>query len=179
VRTDLGFRELRTERLLLRRSQPRDAEAISAYRSDPTVHEHQGWSRTDPDHVRAEIEEMLKRAPGEPGWVQFTVETLADGRLVGDVGLSPRTDEPGVVMLGYTIDPSEQRKGYATEAMGAVATYALDVLGADLLRAYADAGNVASVRVAEKVGLEIVERFEGTDEGETWHGVRMERRRTD
>jgi RimJ/RimL family protein N-acetyltransferase len=63
--------------------------------------------------------------------------------------------------------------------MGAVATYALDVLGADLLRAYADAGNVASVRVAEKVGLEIVERFEGTDEGETWHGVRMERRRTD
>ena len=130
MRTDPGFRELRTERLLLRRSLPGDAEAISAYRSDPTVHEHQGWSRTDPDYVRAEIEEMLRRAPGEAGWVQFTVETLEGGRLVGDVGLSPRADEPGVVMLGYTIDPSEQRKGYATEAMGAVATYALDVLGA-------------------------------------------------
>jgi RimJ/RimL family protein N-acetyltransferase len=179
VRTDPGFRELRTERLLLRRSQPRDAEAISAYRSDPAVHEHQGWSRTDPDHVRAEIEEMLRRAPGEPGWVQFTLEALEDGRLVGDVGLAPRTEEPGVVMLGYTIDPAEQRKGYATEAMGAVAQYALDVLGADLLRAYADAGNIASVRVAEKVGLQIVERFEGHDEEGTWHGVRMERQRSD
>jgi RimJ/RimL family protein N-acetyltransferase len=177
VRTDPGFRELRTERLVLRRSLPRDAEAISAYRSDPAVHEHQGWSRTDPDHVRAEIEEMLRRNPGEPGWVQFTVETADEGHLVGDVGLSPRADEPGVVMLGYTIDPAEQRKGYATEAMGAVARYALDVLQADLLRAYADAGNVASVRVAEKVGLEVVERFEATDGDGAWHGVRMERRR--
>jgi RimJ/RimL family protein N-acetyltransferase len=80
-------------------------------------------------------------------------------------------------MLGYTIDPAEQRKGYATEAMGAMVGYALDVLEADLLRAYADAGNIASVRVAEKVGLEVVERFEATDEDITWHGVRMERRR--
>ena len=67
MRTDPGFRELRTERLLLRRSQPGDAEAISAYRSDPVVHQHQGWARTDPEHVRQEIEEMLRRTPGEPG----------------------------------------------------------------------------------------------------------------
>src|SRR5215212_6693963 len=177
MRTDPGLREFRTERLLLRRSEPRDAEAISAYRSDPDVHAHQGWSRTDPDHVRAEIEEMLQRAPGEPGWVQFTVETLEDQRLVGDVGLSARADEPGVVMVGYTIAPSEQRKGYATEAMGALVRYAIDVLEADVVRAYADAENVASVRVADKVGLEVVERFEASDEDGTWHGVRMERRR--
>jgi len=177
MRTDPGLRELRTERLLLRRSEPRDAEAISAYRSDPDVHAHQGWSRTDADHVRGEIEEMLQRAPGEPGWVQFTVETLEDQRLVGDVGLSARADEPGVVMVGYTIAPSEQRKGYATEAMGALVRYAIDVLEADVVRAYADAENVASVRVADKVGLEVVERFEASDEDGTWHGVRMERRR--
>jgi RimJ/RimL family protein N-acetyltransferase len=177
MRTDPGLRELRTERLLLRRSEPRDAEAISAYRSDPDVHAHQGWSRTDPDHVRGEIEEMLQRAPGEPGWVQFTVETLEDQRLVGDVGLSGRADEPGVVMVGYTIDPAEQRKGYATEAMGALVRYAIDVLEADVVRAYADAENVASVRVADKVGLEVVERFDASDEDGTWHGVRMERRR--
>jgi RimJ/RimL family protein N-acetyltransferase len=177
MRTDPGFRELRTERLLLRRSRPRDAEAISAYRSDPDVHQHQGWARTDPNHVRQEIEEMLQRTPGEPGWVQFTLETLEDRRLVGDVGLSPRADEPGVVMVGYTIAPDQQRKGYATEAMDALVRYALDELGADVVRAYADADNVASVRVAEKVGLLVVERFEGTDAEGTWHGVRMERRR--
>ena len=46
------------------------------------------------------------------------------------------------------------------------------------MRAYADAGNVASVRVAAKVGLPVVERFDEREDEQTWHGVRMERRRT-
>ncbi len=178
MRADPGFEELRTPRLRLRRSQPRDAEEISSYRSDPDVHEHQGWDRTDPDHVRQEIEEMLKRVPGSTGgWVQFTVETLEDDKLVGDVGLRVAEDEPGVVMVGYTMAPAAQGKGYATEAVGALVDYAFGTLDAQIARAYADAANAPSVRVGEKVGLVVVERFDGQHEGETWHGVRMERRR--
>jgi aminoglycoside 6'-N-acetyltransferase len=178
MRADPTFEELRTSRLRLRRSEPRDAEQISAYRSDPEVHEHQGWDRTDPDHVRQEIEEMLQRVPGGTGgWVQFTVETLADDRLVGDVGLRVAEDEPGVVMIGYTMAPAAQGRGYATEAVAALVEYAFGTLDADIARAYADAANAPSVRVGEKVGLVVVERFEGEHEGETWHGVRMERRR--
>ena len=48
---------------------------------------------------------------------------------------------------------------------------------AEVVRAYADAGNVASVRVAANVGLLVVERFEENDADGSWHGVRMERRR--
>jgi RimJ/RimL family protein N-acetyltransferase len=178
VQPDPAFSELRTARLLLRRSRPHDAEAISAYRSDPDVHVHQGWSKTDPDHVRGEIEEMLQRAPGEPGgWVQFSIETRDAGELIGDVGLRPADDEPGVILAGYTVAPAQQGRGYATEAVGAMVDYALHTLGADVVRAYADAGNAASVRVAEKVGLLVVDRFEGSDGDGTWHGVRMERRR--
>ena len=40
---------LTPERLVLRRSRPDDAEAISAYRSDPEVHRHQGWDRIPRD----------------------------------------------------------------------------------------------------------------------------------
>ena len=178
MRADPGFEELRTSRLRLRRSEPRDAEQISAYRSDPEVRAHQGWDRTDPDHVRQEIEEMLHRVPGGTGgWVQFTVETLADDQLVGDVGLRVAEDESGVVMVGYTMAPAAQGKGYATEAVAALVDYAFGTLGADIARAYADAANTPSVRVGEKVGLVVVERFDGQHEGETWHGVRMERRR--
>lgn len=178
MRADPTFQELRTPRLRLRRSEPRDAEQISAYRSDPAVHMHQGWSRTDPDHVRGEIEQMSTRAPGAGGgWVQFTVETLGDGRLVGDVGLRIEEEDPGVVLVGYTMAPAEQGNGYATEAVGALVDYAFGTLGAEVVRAYADAGNAPSVRVGEKVGLLVVERFDGHDDEEgTWHGVRMERR---
>lgn len=175
---DPHFDRLLTERLVLRRSRPEDAEQISSYRSDPEVHRTQGWERTDPDGVRADIEEMAHRVPGEPGgWVQFSVEERDGGRLVGDVGISPAEGEPGVIKVGYTISPHVQGRGYATEAVQALVDYALDALGADVVRAYADADNAPSIRVAEKVGLRLIERFEHREGNETWFGVRYERRR--
>ena len=178
MRTDPSFTELRTSRVRLRRAVPEDAEAISAYRSDPDVRIHQGWRKTDPDHVRGEIEQMLGREPGEPGgWVQFSVETLDTGELVGDVGLCPDREDADVMLVGYTVSPVHLGKGYASEAVGVLVDYAFDTLEADVVRAYADAGNVASVRVAANVGLAVVERFEENDADGSWHGVRMERHR--
>jgi RimJ/RimL family protein N-acetyltransferase len=168
-----------TERLILRRSVAEDAEDISSYRSDPDVHRYQGWERTDPDGIRTEIVEMALRAPGEPGgWVQFSVRERATGTLVGDVGLSP-ADEPDVIKVGYTMSPAFQGRGYATEAVGALVGYAFGTLEADVVRAYASAENVPSIRVAEKVGMKLVERFEHVYGDEVWHGVRYEIRRDD
>jgi RimJ/RimL family protein N-acetyltransferase len=178
MRPDPAFEPLVTERLVLRRSVPEDAEAIAAYRSDPEVHRYQGWERTDAEAIRGQIHEMSSRAPGEPGgWVQFTVEQREDGRLVGDVGLSPAEGEPGVIKVGYTTAPAFQGRGYASEAISALVAYAFRTLGADVVRAYASAENLASIRVAEKVGMHLVERYEPTDGSQTWRGVRYELRR--
>jgi RimJ/RimL family protein N-acetyltransferase len=180
MRADPRFDPIVTERLLLRRSKPEDAEAISRYRSDPDVNRQQGWERTDPEAVRADIEEMARRAPGEAGgWVQFSVEERKSGRLVGDVGLSRADAEPGVLKVGYTVDPAFQGRGYATEAVGALLAYAFGTLGADVIRAYASADNAASIRVAEHVGMRLIERFEHRDDDGLWFGVRYERRRED
>lgn len=180
MRVDTRFEPLTTERLVLRRSRPEDAETISAYRSDPDVHRYQGWDRTDPDGVRAEIQEMSGRAPGEPGgWVQLSVEDRSSGRLVGDVGLSVVEGEVGVIKVGYTVAPAFQRRGYATEAVWALVAYALDALGADVVRAHASAENAPSIRVAEKVGMHLVERLEHRHGDEVWFGVRYELRRED
>jgi len=180
MRTDTHIEPLVTDRLRLRRSVPADAEIISAYRSDPDVQRYQGWDRTDADGVRAQIEEMAGRRPGEPGgWVQLSVEERSTGRLVGDVGFSPADGETGVIKVGYTIAPAEQGRGYATEAMRALVRYLFDELGATIVRAYASAENLASIRVAEKVGLRLIERIEHRDGDEVWHGVRYELRRED
>jgi RimJ/RimL family protein N-acetyltransferase len=177
---DPSFAPLVTERLRLRRSVPDDAAAISAYRSDPDVRRYQGWGDTGPEEVRTAIEEMTTRAPGEPGgWVQLSVEERSTGRLIGDVGISPADDDPGVIKIGYTIAPEFQRAGYATEAVRALIDYAFDTLGVDVVRAYASAENAPSIRLAERVGLRLMERFEGVDDGVRWSGVRYELRRED
>jgi aminoglycoside 6'-N-acetyltransferase len=178
MRADPSYVPIITERLTLRRSAPADAEGISAYRSDPDVHVTQGWGDTGPDAVRADIVEMAARNPGEPGgWVQFSLIERATDALVGDVGLSPADGEAGVIKLGYTVDPAHQGRGYATEAIAALIRYAFATLDAEVVRAYADADNVPSIRVMEKNGLELIERWTATEDGETWHGVRYERRR--
>ena len=178
MRVDTEFEPLETERLRLRRSRPEDAETISAYRSDPDVNRQQGWDRTDPAGVLADIVEMSTRVPGEPGgWVQFTVEEREGGTIVGDVGFAVADGEPNVIKVGYTISPEFQGRGYATEAMAALVTYAFDRLGADVVRAYASADNVPSIRVAEKIGMRLVERMEHRSGGEVWFGVRYERNR--
>ena len=177
MRADHDFHPLVTERLLLRRSVPEDAETIATYRSDPEVSRYQGWETTATEGVRASIQEMMSRAPGEPGgWVQLSVEERESGRLVGDVGLSPAEGEPGVIKIGYTMAPAFQGRGYATEAVAALAAYAFDTLGADVVRAYASAANLPSIRVAEKIGMRLVERLEHRRGDETWFGVRYELR---
>lgn len=177
MRTDPSFEPLLTQRLRIRRSVPADAEAISAYRSDPSVHVHQGWPDTGVDQVRADIEAMAAMDPGSSGWFQFSLDDLASGHLVGDSGLSPADDEPGVIKVGYTIDPAWQGRGFATEAVAALVDYAFAVLEVNLVRAYADLDNVASTRVMEKVGMRLMETFEGEEDGEKWVGVRYERHR--
>ncbi len=180
MRADAEFDRLETDRLVLRRSRPEDAETISGYRSDPDVNRTQGWERTDVESVRVDIEEMADRTPGQPGgWVQFSVVRREDGRLVGDVGISTADGEPGVIKVGYTISPDVQGHGYATEAVRALVSYAIDTLGADVVRAYADADNASSIRVAEKNGMHLVERFEHREGEEVFFVVRYERRRGD
>jgi RimJ/RimL family protein N-acetyltransferase len=165
---------METDRLVLRRSVPGDAEAISAYRSLPDVRRFQGWERTDPDTLRAEIDLMSHRTPGDRGWVQLSVLERDGGRLVGDVGMSPADGEPGVMKIGYTVDPAFQGRGYATEAVAALVRYLFDGLGVEIVRMYADADNIASIRVAEKVGMRLEERFHRTSDDESWEGVRYE-----
>ncbi len=175
MKEDHDFRPIITDRLILRRSIQADAETISRYRSDPDVSRYQGWDRTDPEGIRVEIEAALERAPGQPGgWVQFSLEDREAGALVGDVGLSPADGEPGVIKTGYTVAPEFQGRGYASEAVRALIGYAFDRLDAEVVRAYASAENVPSVRVAEKAGMRLVERFEGRDGDHIWHGVRYE-----
>jgi RimJ/RimL family protein N-acetyltransferase len=127
--------------------------------------------------VRAEIEAMARRVPGESGCTQLSVEERETGRLVGDVGLSPADGEAGVIKIGYTMTPDVQGRGYATEAVNALLTYAFDRLGADVVRAYASAQNLPSIRVAEKIGMRLIERMERRSGDRVYYVVRYEIRK--
>ena len=82
-----------------------------------------------------------------------------------------------MITIVFKMSPAYQVRGYATEAIRALVDYAFDTLGAEIVRAHASAENAPSIRVAEKVGMRLVERVEYREGDEVWHGVRYEVRR--
>ncbi len=60
-------------------------------------------------------------------------------------------------MIGYSIDPAHQGRGYATEAAGALVDRLFDRLHVHRVAATLDPANVSSARVLERLGF----RYEG------------------
>ena len=87
------------------------------------------------------------------GYGMWVVIEKATGKLIGRVGIENREVCDGEPELGYMIDVSYQRKGYATEVCLAVIGYAWNFLEFDKLNCLIQKGNKASECLAEKLGF--------------------------
>ena len=153
---DSAFDRLRTPRLVLRRFSADDAEAFAAYRSVPEVARFQSWDAPYPvDRARRMIEWLGEHHPDEPGeWYQIAIaEREAPDVLIGDCGFRPRAEEPLVVDIGFTLGPSAQGRGYATEAVGELLRYLFDDRGKHKVCADCDTRNDRSWRLLERLGF--------------------------
>lgn len=84
--------------------------------------------------------------------ISFLLLERESGDVVGVAGLSP-TGDPDTMAVGYSIYPSFEGKGYATEATLHLVEQAR-IEGAAAVRATIPPGHDASIRVARKAGLE-------------------------
>jgi RimJ/RimL family protein N-acetyltransferase len=82
----------------------------------------------------------------------------ATGQIVGSIGLFHADWEVRSAEIGYGVRSGERGNGYASEALGAVARWALAEGVVQRAWLTANTDNLASVRVAEKAGF----RREGT-----------------
>ena len=141
---------IETERLVLRRARPEDAEAVFAYASDPEVTRYMDWpTHVSVDTGRRFIEECAARwASGE----EFTwlVTVRPDDRALGAIAIRIRGEEAD---FGYVLHRSAHGRGYATEAARAVVEWALGLPSLRRITATCDVENAASARVLSKAGL--------------------------
>lgn len=75
------------------------------------------------------------------------------GELIGHVGLSP---VPEAVEIGYAIDDAHQRNGFATEAVRAMADWAVRTLTLPAVHGIVAADNTASCKVLQKAGFTLI-----------------------
>ena len=164
---------LQSDRLFLSVPTADDEARIVGYATDPTSRE---WMPLPHPYGPAEATFFLERVVAE-GWQEDSEYTWAireraanaddpaAAPLLGCVGLGgPHATAKQVGEIGWVVHPDARGRGLAAEAAGLVVDWALrssdDDGGLGLRRAIwrAAVGNVASRRVAERVGF----RVEGT-----------------
>lgn len=97
----------------------------------------------------------------------YLVEDKASGAPLGMSGLIKR-DTLAHVDIGYAFLPEHCGKGYAFEAGQAVVEHARSSIGLERLLAITSPGNVASIRLLEKLGLRLEKLVQlGPDEQAT------------
>lgn len=142
-----------TERLLLRHLQEQDDEALYGVFGDPEVMQY-GDGIQSREWVRNWLQKSMTQYR-QRRFGPYVVVEKNSGNVIGYCGLFyfPNINGKPEVEIGYRLVRSAWGKGYATEAARAVCEHAFKNLGISRLIALIDPSNVASLRVAEKIGM--------------------------
>jgi RimJ/RimL family protein N-acetyltransferase len=87
----------------------------------------------------------------------FQIVRRADGVAIGDLNFHGPPNELGEVVAGMNLVPSSQGDGLGTEALAMACTWALAQLGVRSVHGDIHESNLASRRMAEKVGMRLVD----------------------
>lgn len=154
---------LETSRLTLRHFVPEDLDALYALYSDPEVRRYFPDGTLSYAQTREELEWFLHGHPHHPELGLWATVLKATDQLIGRCGLLPWTlDGVPEVEVAYLIDKAHWGQGLGTEAALAVRDYGFHRLGLPRLICLIERENIASIRVAERIGMRL-ER-EGQDE---------------
>lgn len=141
------------------------------------------------DGVLAEVAAMPLdlRAELSPAWLDriaqpdvdlwtlgFTIVGRVSGEVLGGCGCKAPPDADGMVEIAYGIAPEHQRRGYATEAAGALVDWAFRTPAVRIVRAHTLFDNAASIAVLRNCGFHLVGDVVDPDDGPVyrWEQVR-------
>jgi RimJ/RimL family protein N-acetyltransferase len=122
-----------------------DVPALAeALRSDPEIDR---WTRIPSPYSEKDAREFIATTEEKA----FAIVDRRSGDVVGGIGA--RVHDEAVVEIGYWIRSGARGRGIATRALGLLARWAFEELGAGRVHLTTDPENTASQRVAEKAGF--------------------------
>lgn len=152
--------------VVLRRLTITDLADFQAYRHDPEVGRYQGWEPVADDRAAAFLAEMSEVPLLQPGeWSQIAIADAGDNRLIGDIGLFLAADST-YAEIGFSLARTSQGRGLATIAVREAIRLITDSTPAKQIIAIADARNMPSIRLLERVGMVRIGSTDTTFRGE-------------
>lgn len=143
---------LETERLRLRLFTLDDLPVMYELNTDPDVIKYADSPVKDMEEARQRLEQGPLADYQKYGYGRFAVELKETGEVIGFCGIKylPEIDLPEV---GYRYLKKYWGRGIGTEAASVCVEFARDDLKVEKLVALIIPENIASIRVAEKLGM--------------------------
>ena len=144
-----------TERLHLRPRDLGDLAACVEMDGHPEVRRYLDTPWQDPTEQERRTRERILR-PQPPGLGYWSIATAEDPRaFLGWILLAPWAGEGPEIEIGWRLPRGAWGRGYATEAAARILRHGFETLGLAHIDAAIDADNHRSIRVAERLGLEL------------------------
>jgi RimJ/RimL family protein N-acetyltransferase len=115
------------------------------------------------DRIRSSLDRLTDEGQALTAGVELSAaeapDAVADGQpdrrgiVIGDVVLISRSREHATGEIGYVFHPDHSGRGFATEAVRALLHIAFGTYRLHRVTARIDARNLASLRLAERVGM--------------------------
>ena len=147
------FPQLETDRLILRKMTPDDAEPIfQIFADDEVTKFYDVASFTSIGQARELIELNLERFNRREG-IRWAIVRKEDDTLVGTCGYNNlyKTSRRGVI--GYDLARAYWGKGIITEALRVMIRYGFEGLGLNRIEAFVMPENLASMNALRKLGF--------------------------
>lgn len=145
---------IESSRFLLRRHREADLEAFAAFLTDENATRFMAFTEEQKSHngARAMLDYVIAAYSSVEPVFSLTIADPQSDEYLGSCGLQRITDEEGFEIY-YTVLPEYQNVGLATEPTMVLIDYVFDQTETNQLVAFVVPANVASVRVAEKLGF--------------------------
>ena len=150
----LEFTRLVGERITLEPLRDDDFDDLYAMQSDPEVCRYLLYE----PRTREQVADALKRDAARTRLAEVDDHLqpairAEDGRFLGTMYLVLKSIDDLTAEIGWTLLPSSQGKGYATEAATVLLDFCFDELGLHRVFAELDPRNTASVALCERLGM--------------------------
>jgi RimJ/RimL family protein N-acetyltransferase len=146
---------IETERLILRPVERGDIDTLARWNADPEHTRHLGGVQTR-EQTEAAMDRWLRHWD-KHGFGLLSAVAKETGEVIGRTGPQYHRAWPHDPEIGWGFDPAWCGRGLATEAGRAAVEWAFGELGFARVVSIATEENVASRRVMEKLGFELLQ----------------------
>ena len=146
---------VRSARLLLRPLTEADVDDLVEYRSILEISRYVPFQPQSAADVLARINGVWRQQTleQEDDSITLGAELVESGKVIGDLMVRWLSAEHSCGEIGYVFNPAYSGRGYATETAHAGLHLAFDDLGLHRVIARVDARNLASARLATRLGM--------------------------